>query len=119
MLSRTAAIAVAAASLVLLPGCLVNTSSRTEYSGKFISAETIKQIEPGKSKEDFVLAVLGSPTTKTPLTDGSEVWKWEYSRKKSSHGHVFLLVDADDYSDTKGATFIVMRDGVVEKTWQD
>jgi hypothetical protein len=65
---------------LLLSGCLVNSSTRTEYSRRHISCETVKQIEPGKSKSDFVLAVLGDPTSKNKLDDGSEVWKWEHKK---------------------------------------
>ena len=74
---RIASLSVCAITLALSSGCLVNSSSRTEYSGRHISAETIKQIEPGKSKADFVLAVLGDPTSKNKLDDGAEVWKWD------------------------------------------
>lgn len=110
---------LAGSSLFLMTGCLVRSSSRTEYSGRFIGRETAKQIEPGKSKQDFVLAVLGEPTSKTPVSDGSEVWKWEYRKKEHSRGKVFLLVNADDHSETQGATYVVMRDCTVEKVWQD
>lgn len=106
-------------SLFVLSGCLVRSSSRTEYSGRYIGAETVRQIEPGKSKEDFVLAVLGSPSSKTQVADGSEVWKWDYRKKHHSRGKVFLIVSADDSSETQGATYVVLRDSVVEKVWQD
>lgn len=116
---RMAAIVISLAALCSLSGCLVHSSSRTEYSGRYIGSETIKQIEPGKTKDDFVLAVLGAPTSKTQLSDGAEVWKWEYQKKKSSSGSVFLLVDADNHTESRGATYIVIRTGTVEKIWQD
>lgn len=119
MALKYAALCVAAGSLAVLSGCLVRSSSKTVYSGRYIGSDTIGQIEPGKSKDDFVLAVLGAPSSKTQLSDGSEVWKWEYRKKKTSSGAVFLLVDADDHTETAGATYIVMRECVVEKVWQD
>lgn len=109
----------ALAALTLMPGCLVCSSSKTEYSGRYIGPETVRQIEPGKSKEEFVLAVLGTPTNRTNAADGSEVWKWDYRKKKRSSGSVFLLVNADNESESQGATYIVMRDHTVEKVWQD
>lgn len=119
MRNRVVAVLVLAAIASVMSGCLVRSSSRTEYSGRYIGAETVRQIEPGKSKEDFVLAVLGAPSSKTQVADGSEVWKWDYRKRHSSRGKVFLLVSADDSSETQGATYVVMRDGVVEKVWQD
>ena len=118
-LSQLASLALLAGALALIPGCLVNSSSRTEYSGRYISADTVKQIEPGKSKSDFVVAVLGDPSSKNKLDDGSEVWKWEYQKKHSSSGQVFLLVNSNDHTESQGATYVVMRDGVVERVWQD
>jgi hypothetical protein len=47
------------------------------------------------------------------------VWKWGYRKVHASRGKVFLLVSANDSTVTQGATYIVMRDGVVEKVWQD
>lgn len=118
-MTRCAACLFAFLSLAAMSGCLVNSSTRTEYSGRYISPKTIEQIEAGKTKEEFVMAILGGPTSKTPLSDGAEVWKWEYQKKSSSNGHVFLLVSANDHSEKQGATYIVMRCGMVEKVWQD
>lgn len=117
--AKTASFFAAAATISILSGCLVNSSTRTTYSGRHISPETVKQIEPGKTKSDFVLATLGDPTSKNKLDDGSEVWKWEYEKKHSSSGSVFLLVNANDHKETHGGTYIVMKDGVVDRVWQD
>lgn len=118
-MTRCAACLFAFLSLAALSGCLVNSSTRTEFSGRYVSPTTINQIEPGKTRDEFVTAVLGCPTSKTPLTDGSEIWKWEYQKKSSSNGYVFLLVSANDKSEKQGATYVVMRCGTVEKVWQD
>lgn len=104
---------------LLLPGCLINSSSRTEYSGRYLSPAAVSQIEPGETKRDFVLATIGEPTTKTTLDDGSEIWKWEYRKTRSSSGSVFLLLNSDSQTRSEGATFVVFRDGVVEKVWQE
>jgi len=119
MSKKTVSLALAAASMALLSGCLVHSSSRTEVSGRYISAQTISQIEPGKTKDDFVMAVLGAPSSKNQLSDGSEVWKWDYNKKKSSNGSVFLLVDTDSHTESQGSTYVIMRNCVVEKVWQD
>jgi outer membrane protein assembly factor BamE (lipoprotein component of BamABCDE complex) len=106
-------------SLTLLPGCLVSSSSNTTISGHDVSPKMMAQIEPGKTRKDFVLATLGEPTTKTPLEDGSEVWKYEYRKKSHSSGAVFLLLNHDNYTEKDGAVYIILRDGLVEKTWRD
>ncbi len=111
--------ALALGALAGAPGCLVHTNNRTVYTGKYIGPETMAQIEPGKSRKDFVEAVLGPPTTTTMLDDGTELWKWSYTRRRTSSGTVFLLVDADSHTESEGAAYVMFRDGVVEKSWRE
>ena len=118
-----AAIAVSAAvlgaSLAVLPGCLVSGSSSTKVSGEYIGPSTFNEIEPGVTKVDWVQAVMGEPSSRACLDDGSEIWKWSYERKHSSAGGVFLLVGGSSKEETTGATFVQIRDGVVTKAWRD
>jgi outer membrane protein assembly factor BamE (lipoprotein component of BamABCDE complex) len=105
--------------LGLVPGCLISTSSRTEYTGRHVGAETFAQIEPGKTTKDFVLATLGEPSSRATLDDGSELWKWTYRRSRSSRGSVLLLLAANNTAESEGATYVQIRDGVVVRAWQD
>jgi hypothetical protein len=107
------------ASLAVLPGCLISGSSDTKVSGEYIGPATFHQIEPGVTTVDWVRAVMGEPTSRARLEDGSEIWKWSYERKHSSHGGVFLLVGGSSREETKGATFLQIKDGVVVKAWRD
>jgi outer membrane protein assembly factor BamE (lipoprotein component of BamABCDE complex) len=117
-LSRVAA-AIVACSLPVLSGCLINTHSQTEFSGRYIGAETMAQIEPGKTKEDFIVATLGTPTSKTTLGDGSQVWKYEYRKRTSGSGSVFLLLNSSNSTDKEGAVYVLLKEGVVQKAWRD
>jgi outer membrane protein assembly factor BamE (lipoprotein component of BamABCDE complex) len=103
---------------VLIPGCLISSSSRTERSGRFVSDETLGQIRPG-SKPDLVQALLGEPTSRVSLEDDQELWKWEYREEKTSRGGVFLLVSGRSTKETTGAVYVLMKGGVVERTWRD
>ena len=107
------------AAIATLPGCLVNTSSRTEYSGRYIGAETFAQIEPGTTNREFVLATLGEPSGKTALSDGSEIWKWEYRKSRSGSGTVFLLLNADNHTESVGGTYVEIKNDIVTKAWRD
>jgi outer membrane protein assembly factor BamE (lipoprotein component of BamABCDE complex) len=119
MSPRPLAAAIALASLPLLSGCLISSHSNTEFSGRYIGAETMAQLEPGKTKEDFVVATIGTPTTKTTLEDGSEVWKYEYRKRTSGNGTVFLLLNTSNSTDKEGAVYVILKDGVVQKAWRD
>lgn len=117
--ARPVAAAAIASSMLVLPGCLISGSSDTKMSGAYIGPSTFEEIEPGVTKVDWVNAVLGKPTSRATLDDGSEIWKWSYTRKHSSSGGVFLLVGGSSRSEEQGATYVQVRDGVVERAWRD
>jgi outer membrane protein assembly factor BamE (lipoprotein component of BamABCDE complex) len=108
-----------AASVLIMSGCLVNSRSHTSTSGRYISSTTLRHIEPGTSRSDLVIALLGSPTVRTSLDDGTEIWRYEYRKRTRSSGSVFLLLNSANSTERDGAVFVVLRDGVVEKTWRD
>lgn len=112
--------AAAVASLVTLGlnGCVINTGSHRETSGRYIGEQTFEQVSPGKSKE-FVLAVLGEPSSKTPLSDGTEIWKWIYKQKNKSSGSVLFVFNGDSTTETETSTFVQFKDDVVSQAWRD
>lgn len=116
---RLPPIAVLVAALAALPGCLISSNSRTEYSGRYIGPETFAQIQPGTTNREFVLATLGEPSGKTPLSDGSEIWKWEYRKTKSGTGAVFLLLNSSDHTESVGATYVEIKNDLVTKAWRE
>jgi hypothetical protein len=107
------------AAAFLSGGCLINSHSRTEYSGDYVGTKAMDRIQIGESRQDFVLATLGEPTCKSHLDDGTDLWKWRYKKTHSGNGSVFLLIAASDRTEQEGAACIVFRDGVVEKKWRD
>jgi hypothetical protein len=117
---RTVVTAVASAACVLpLAGCLINGHSSNSLSGDYVGPATFSQIEPGTTTGAWVLAVLGEPTRRSSLDDGSEIWAWSYSERKSSSGSVFLLLDSSNEREKVGAAYVQVRDGVVVKAWRD
>jgi outer membrane protein assembly factor BamE (lipoprotein component of BamABCDE complex) len=100
-----------------LSGCIINTGSHSEYSGKYVSQQTLDQITPGQSKE-FVVAVLGEPSTKTSMTDG-ELWKWRYHHTKKSSGSFIFVFSGDSTTETEMATYVMFKGDVVSQAWRD
>lgn len=106
--------------LLALPlgACIINVDSHEERHGRMVGPTTLEQIEPGKN-QDYVLALLGEPTSRAHADGGTEIWKWEYSVRKTREG-TLLFVFADESSTTaKGATYVELKDGVVVRRWQD
>ena len=107
-----------AALLLLLPGCIVNADSHVHRSGRVVGPQTVAQIVPGKRK-DFVVALLGEPTSTTPLAGGTEIWKWEFSEKRVRSGSLLFVFDSDETTERNGATYVEFENDVVLKAWQD
>ncbi len=107
------------AGVLASSGCLIHSHNRTEYSGKYVGSATFDRIEEGKSTSEYVLATLGEPTSRSPLSDGTEVWKWTYRRTHDSSGSVFLIYGGSGHSENEGSAFVVVKDGLVTKKWRD
>lgn len=116
--ARSRSLVLIVALAFSLSSCLIRSDSKTESSGRQISEQTFSKVKPGHS-EEYVLALLGEPSTKTPPELGTEVWKWEYSEVKKSGGSVFLVISADSTKETSGTVFVEFLEGVVVSTWRD
>jgi outer membrane protein assembly factor BamE (lipoprotein component of BamABCDE complex) len=101
-----------------LGACIINAHSHTERSGLYVSAETLRQIEPGRSR-DYVLALLGEPTSRTTLDAGVEIWKWAYSETRRSEDTLIFVFSGENSERVAGAAYVEFQDGVVTKTWRD
>ena len=102
----------------VLSGCLISSSSNESYTGTYVSESTFGQIEPGKTTKQWVLGTLGEPTEKTCLEDGGELWKWSYSKTKSSSGAILFVFGGSSTSQTGGAAYVQMKDGIVTRAWR-
>ncbi len=58
--------------LLSLTSCVIGLDSHSSQSGDYVSQESMRQIAAGKSS-DFVLAILGEPTSKVTLEAGVEI----------------------------------------------
>lgn len=111
---------IAGAVGLFVPGCLIHSDDHESFSGRYVSENSLRNIEPGSTRRDFVLATLGEPTARTPLDAGGEIWRWDYTRSKSSEGSVFLLFHGDSDSTTQHHVYVSFKtDGTVDKVWRD
>ncbi len=111
--------ALLAAGALAAPACVISAGSDTEVSGQYVSQTTLDRIEPGKDKA-YVLALIGEPSSKSKLDDGTEIWKWRYTEKKRSHGHLIFIFDTDSKTETRHLSYVEFgSDGKVVKSWQD
>lgn len=110
---------VAAGTLLALGGCLVGSEKSVSNEGNQVTPATLSQIEPGKTRRDWVVATLGEPTSKAPLEDGGEVWKYTYTRREKSSGFVLFIFAGSTVESKSGSTYVEFDNvGTVRKSWQ-
>jgi len=101
-----------------LPGCVIDTSSRSENSGRRVGRETLEQLQPGRSQE-FVLALLGDPNTRSSAGEKTEIWKWEYRSREHHDGSLIFVLDSHKTTEVRSTTYVLFEDGKLAKAWQD
>lgn len=103
--------------LPILPACLVQSESRTTFSGETVAPEAAHQIVEGCTQE-FVKGLIGPPTAETELPDGGSLWKWTSSRSTAKGGRVFLLFSSTDVTEVEADFFVEFREGLVTRSWR-
>jgi hypothetical protein len=101
-----------------LPGCLISSHSNESFSGTYVSEGTFGHIEPGVTTRQWLLGSLGEPTTRTQLESGQELWKWSFTKTKASSGAILFVFGGSSRSETAGAAYVQMKDGIVTKAWR-
>jgi outer membrane protein assembly factor BamE (lipoprotein component of BamABCDE complex) len=99
-----------------LSGCLIGSRSRTHHEGRYVSQETLAQIETGRSKA-YVLALIGEPSEKKTVDEHTELWSWSYTERTDSGGHVIFILSSDRSTETQRTTFVEFHDSLVVKAW--
>jgi outer membrane protein assembly factor BamE (lipoprotein component of BamABCDE complex) len=116
---KQATLSLVLSTLLLAPACVViSTDGHEEISGQYVSAETLAQIQTGSTQE-YVISLLDEPTSKTALSDGTEIWKWTYSSSSSSSSHLLFLINAEKNTKNHHSSYVQFENGVVTKSWRD
>ncbi len=90
------------------------------YEGVYISDSLLDRVDTGKTRTDWVLAVLGEPTSRTPLDDGSEIWKWAYRPVEQEVSIISVFGNSKDEPALQPTiAFIHVREGIVVEKWRD
>lgn len=113
-------IATCAAALALtLPACsIISSENHVSYTGNYVPSDSLSQIRLGESTPEYTSAILGEPTSKSDLEDGTSIWRWDYTVRKSGEGSLLLVFDGESSSEKRQSTFVQFRDGVAVKKWR-
>ena len=64
------------------------------------------------------LALLGEPNSKRKLEDGTEIYRYVYTKQTTKDAVVFLLLTSYDMMDERSELFVEIKDGVVQSFWR-
>src|SRR5271170_7192957 len=101
----------------LLSGCLVATSSQTTHSGDYVSDATWSKLEKGRTSQEWVLTVIGQPTSKSTVGSGKEIWKFSYTTRTENNGAVFLIFAGSSKEENSSNAYIEFKNGIVTDWW--
>ena len=104
---------LATALLLGAAGCC-GTGTAT---GIRIGDSTLEQFKAGKTKETWVLAILGEPSSKADIQGEDDVHVLRYSLVQEKSGMLGGLFGGS--SITVSTVYFVVRKGVVESLWAD
>lgn len=92
--------------------------------GSYISDENFARLEVG-SDAGWAVALFGEPDQRTTLSDGTEVWRWQFrhvgtnpSLVSIGEGDVENPTSPDLKSTMVVTTFVHVRDGLVIDKWR-
>lgn len=92
----------------------------TQYEGTYISASLMDLIKEEETTADWILAVLGEPTARATLRDGTEIWKWVYQPVRHEGNLVSVLGFGEDEEPEPRPimAFVRLRGEVVIGKWR-
>ena len=110
-----------AISAMVLNGCVIANSNKS-FTGTRVSNETLKRVEIGKTTRQWLVGVLGEPTSTTESPEGAEILKYDCVIDSKSTVHVsliFSLINATETKKTSQAHYFEVKDGIVQAHWED
>ena len=84
-----------------------------------VSQKTLDRIEPGTTSKSELVALLGEPTRKEELSDGAELYTYNYVKKTEKNVTVLLLLAVHEDDEDRNRLYFEIEDDVVRKFWQD
>jgi hypothetical protein len=90
-----------------------------DYQGTYVSEALMERIHLGNTTSEWLLAVIGEPEFRTPMSDGTEIWKWVY-RPASAQQPLVNLLGQDDQRPTPQpiTAYVRLQDGIVVDKWR-
>ena len=119
MWKRTIELGVILLTCFVASGCVVSSDTTSHESGKKLKDSTLKQLEPGKTTKEWTISVLGTPSSRNKLDNGTEVFKYEYSKTVDEEFAIFLLWASDSEKKTSQSICLEFKDNILTRYWTE
>jgi len=110
---------LAIATWLLAWGLGACTTPAPEETGVCIGEETLKHIKGGKTRETWLRAVIGEPSSTSVVADDPGLSVLRYSTTQQTDQSFFDKLMGIPGERTVGTIYFIIRDGVVEGFWAD
>lgn len=114
-MTRAALMLTAITGVVPLAGCF--SSTPPEQTGIRIGDETLKQFKAGVTTEDWLVAIIGPPTSQSELKTIPNTKVYRYSMGESAGGLGALF--SGEASKNTAVVYFIITDGIVTRFWAD
>ena len=89
--------------------------SNPSQTGIRLGEETLKQFKVGEATEEWLVSVVGPPTTRTDRADGISILR--YTTEEKSTGIVSWFTGSS--ARTTATIYFIVRSGIVTQFWAD
>ena len=83
-----------------------------------MSPATLKQVKPGETTKEWLIAMFGKPTTEQGVAEGVEILGYEAVRKAKGQVTIFLLLHTNIDEEKRTTVYFELKDGIVQKHWK-
>jgi hypothetical protein len=101
---------------LLVAGCFTSPQQPTQ-TGIRIGDETLKQFEAGVTTEDWLVAVIGPPSSQSALKSIPNTKVYRYAMGQSVGGLGALF--SGEASKNTAVVYFIITDGIVTRFWAD
>ncbi|MCE2881133.1 MAG: hypothetical protein LW636_02050 [Planctomycetaceae bacterium] len=101
----------------LLGGCVYTEGRTVRDVGPQLSKESLAAVEPGKSTTEWLFAFAGEPKTRTTLTDGVELLRYDSDRRTTEGWYIFMLFASSSNTIERTCWWFETKDGVIMRCW--
>lgn len=105
------------AAFVVAAGASIGCGSSTSTTGVRIGDETLRQFKAGVTTEEWLIAILGEPTSWSIVEGLPNTKVFRYSLDERQGG--FFSVFTGSSSQNAAVVYFILTDGVMTRYWTD